>query len=97
MASTMELEAHGREQGLAARGSRKAPSRRPTGPVGPLDGEPLRHPLWLLIVGAFGFFAVRVEHALAGAGWQDSTSQSVKARDIVQRTSLAWARRPSRW
>ena len=33
----------------------------------------------------FGVFAVRVEHALAGAGWQDSTSQSVQARDVVQR------------
>ena len=32
----------------------------------------------------FGVFAVRVEHALAGAGWQDSTSQSIRARDIVQ-------------
>lgn len=41
--------------------------------------------IWLVIVGTFGVFAVRVEHALAGAGWQDSTSQSVKARDIVQR------------
>jgi RND superfamily putative drug exporter len=41
--------------------------------------------VWLVIIGAFGVFAVRVEHALAGAGWQDSTSQSVKARDIVQR------------
>jgi putative drug exporter of the RND superfamily len=33
----------------------------------------------------FGAFAPRVEHALAGAGWQDSTSQSVKARQIIQR------------
>jgi RND superfamily putative drug exporter len=41
--------------------------------------------VWLVIVGTFGVFAVRVEHALAGAGWQDSTSQSVKARDVVQR------------
>jgi RND superfamily putative drug exporter len=41
--------------------------------------------VWLVIIGTFGVFAVRVEHALAGAGWQDSTSQSVKARDIVQR------------
>ena len=41
--------------------------------------------VWLVVVGTFGVFAVRVEHALAGAGWQDSTSQSVKARDVVQR------------
>src|SRR6516164_6831851 len=41
--------------------------------------------VWLVVVGVFGVFAVRVEHALAGAGWQDSSSQSVKARQIVQR------------
>jgi RND superfamily putative drug exporter len=41
--------------------------------------------VWLVVIGAFGVFATRVEHALAGAGWQDSTSQSVKAREIVQR------------
>ncbi len=41
--------------------------------------------VWLVLIGTFGVFAVRVEHALAGAGWQDSTSQSVRARAIVQR------------
>jgi len=41
--------------------------------------------VWLVVLGTFGFFAVRVEHALAGAGWEDSTSQSVQARTIVQR------------
>jgi RND superfamily putative drug exporter len=41
--------------------------------------------VWLVVIGAFGVFAIHVEHALAGAGWQDSTSQSVKARDVVQR------------
>jgi RND superfamily putative drug exporter len=41
--------------------------------------------VWLVVVGAFGVFAVRAEYALAGAGWQDSSSQSVKARDVVQR------------
>ena len=40
--------------------------------------------VWLVIIGTFGVFAVRVEHALAGAGWQDSTSQSIEARDVVQ-------------
>jgi RND superfamily putative drug exporter len=33
----------------------------------------------------FGFFAPRVQSALAGAGWQDSTSQSVVARNVIQR------------
>jgi RND superfamily putative drug exporter len=41
--------------------------------------------LWLVVLIVFGAFAPQVEHALAGAGWQDSTSQSVKARAIIQR------------
>ena len=40
---------------------------------------------WAMVLLLFGAFAPRVEHALAGAGWQDSTSQSVKARQIIQR------------
>lgn len=39
--------------------------------------------LWALILGVFGAFAPQVESALAGAGWQDSGSQSVRARDIL--------------
>ena len=38
---------------------------------------------WAVIIVVFGIFAVRVETALAGAGWQDSTSQSVAARNII--------------
>jgi len=41
--------------------------------------------LWLAVLAAFGAFAPQVEHALAGAGWQDSTSSSVRARAIIQR------------
>ncbi len=41
--------------------------------------------IWLVVLAAFGAFAPRVETALAGAGWQDSTSQSVQARTIIQR------------
>jgi RND superfamily putative drug exporter len=40
---------------------------------------------WAVVVAAFGFFAPRVQSALAGAGWQDSTSQSVAARALIQR------------
>ena len=40
---------------------------------------------WLLVLAVFASFAPRVEHALAGAGWQDSTSQSVRARAVIQR------------
>ena len=38
---------------------------------------------WLLILGVLGAFAPRVESALSGAGWQDSTSSSVRARDLI--------------
>ncbi len=40
---------------------------------------------WLLVVVVFGIFAVHVENALAGAGWQASNSQSVAARAIIEK------------
>ena len=40
---------------------------------------------WLAILAVFGAFAPQVESALSGAGWQDSTSSSVRARDIIAR------------
>ena len=39
---------------------------------------------WLVVLVAFGVFAPKAESVLAGAGWQDSTSQSVHARQIIQ-------------
>ncbi len=39
---------------------------------------------WLVVLVAFGAFAPSVETALAGAGWQDSSSQSVQARNLIQ-------------
>ena len=39
---------------------------------------------WLLIVVGLGTVAPRAETALSGAGWQDSGSQSVQARDLIQ-------------
>jgi len=41
--------------------------------------------VWLLVIAAFGFFAVHVESALAGAGWQASGSQSVAARAVIEK------------
>jgi len=41
--------------------------------------------LWLVVLAVFGAFAPQVESALSGAGWQDSTSQSVRARDLIAR------------
>ncbi len=40
--------------------------------------------VWLLIIVGLGAFAPKVEHALAGAGWEATGSDSVQARDIVQ-------------
>ena len=39
--------------------------------------------LWLLVLAVFGAFAPKVESALSGAGWQDSGSQSVAAREVI--------------
>jgi RND superfamily putative drug exporter len=40
---------------------------------------------WFVLVAALGAFAPKVESALAGAGWQDSNSQSVQARNLIDR------------
>ncbi len=40
---------------------------------------------WLLVLLIFGIFAVHVENALAGAGWQASNSQSVAARAVIEK------------
>ncbi len=59
------------------------------GPLGRLGRWTVDHSravfvTWLLVVVALGAFAPRVEHALAGAGWEASGSESVAARDVVQ-------------
>src|SRR5579875_3254284 len=55
--------------------------------LGVWTGSHLRPVLlvWLIVLAGFGAFAPKVESALAGAGWQDSGSQSVAARQIIQR------------
>ncbi|MGB0091027.1 MAG: MMPL family transporter [Solirubrobacteraceae bacterium] len=40
---------------------------------------------WLLIAVVLGFFAPRVESALSGAGWETTGSQSVQARQLIDR------------
>ena len=40
---------------------------------------------WVLVLLVFGVFAIHVENALAGAGWQASNSQSVAARAIIEK------------
>ena len=40
---------------------------------------------WLLVALVLGFFAPRVETALSGAGWETTGSQSVQARQLIDR------------
>ncbi len=58
------------------------------GPVGRIGRWSARHAkwvglVWVVVVLGLGVLAPRVEHALSGAGWQDSGSESVAAREIV--------------
>lgn len=41
--------------------------------------------VWAVIALGFGVFAPKAQHALAGAGWEASGSQSVQARALVNR------------
>jgi putative drug exporter of the RND superfamily len=60
----------------------------PIGRLGRYAATHLRAVLtgWLVLALALGFFAPRVEKALAGAGWEASGSQSVKARNMINRS-----------
>ncbi len=40
---------------------------------------------WIAIAVGFGAFAPKAEHALSGAGWEATGSESVQARELVQR------------
>src|SRR3954465_15862154 len=60
------------------------------GPIGRLGRYTATHlrvvlAVWVLVALALGFFAPRVEHALSGAGWEATGSQSVQARPLIDR------------
>jgi RND superfamily putative drug exporter len=62
----------------------------PVGPIGRLGRWTATHFravlfAWLLIALGLGFFAPRVEHALSGAGWEAAGSESVQAREAIDR------------
>src|SRR5450755_3687245 len=40
---------------------------------------------WLVVAVGLGFFAPRVETALSGAGWETTGSQSVQARNLIDK------------
>jgi putative drug exporter of the RND superfamily len=63
----------------------KVPSQGWLARLGAWSGSHLRIVLvaWLLLLGVFGAFAPQVMSALSGAGWQDSGSSSVKARNVI--------------
>ncbi|MEO6867424.1 MAG: MMPL family transporter [Gaiellales bacterium] len=45
---------------------------------------------WVILAVGLGFFAPRVEHALSGAGWEATGSESVQARELID-TNFAGA------
>ncbi len=60
------------------------------GPIGRLGRYTATHfrvvlIAWLLVAVVLGFFAPRVENALSGAGWETTGSQSVQARQLIDR------------
>ena len=55
------------------------------GPIGRLGAWAATHfrivlVIWLAVVAGLGFFAPKAEHALSGAGWEATGSESVQAR-----------------
>jgi len=70
-------------------GSPERPAVR-VGPIGRLGHYTATHfravlTAWLLIAVVLGFFAPRVETALSGAGWETTGSQSVQARQLIDK------------
>ena len=60
------------------------------GPVGRLGAWAAGHfravlVAWIVVVVGLGVLAPRVETALSGAGWEASGSQSVQARELINR------------
>ncbi len=60
------------------------------GPIGRLGRYTATHfravaIAWALVALVLGFFAPKVEHALSGAGWEATGSQSVAAREAVDK------------
>src|SRR6187551_1805391 len=61
------------------------------GPIGRLGRYTATHfrtvlVAWIVLVVVLGVFAPRVEHALSGAGWEATGSESVQARELVDRS-----------
>jgi RND superfamily putative drug exporter len=79
MTTLMEIERPGRSAG--------APT---AGPIGRLGGFAVDHAraiavVWAVMAIMLAAFAPRVEHGLSGAGWQADGSESVAARELIER------------
>jgi RND superfamily putative drug exporter len=66
------------------------PHAESVGPIGRLGRYTAAHfrvvlAGWLVVAIGLGFFAPRVESALAGAGWETTGSQSVQARQLIDK------------
>jgi putative drug exporter of the RND superfamily len=69
---------------------RSSTARRPLGPLGRLGLWAARRRRfvfvsWAVLVLALGVLAPRAEHALSGGGWEADGSESVRARDMIDR------------
>src|SRR3954463_8409210 len=64
--------------------------RRQAGAVGRLGGWTAGHvrvvaAAWVVVAVGLGVFAPRVEQALSGAGWEATGSESVQARQLIDK------------
>jgi putative drug exporter of the RND superfamily len=88
MSAPIASESRPREGAERPPSGRVAPARLgPIGRLGAWTATHLRAVLiaWGVVVIGLGFFAPRVEHALSGAGWEASGSESVEARELLDR------------
>ena len=74
----------------APRPAKPAPVQPVVGPLGRLGRWTADHVrfvavAWAIVAVGFGFFAPQVETALSGAGWQANGSESVQARQLIDR------------
>ena len=75
---------------LGHRRAEEYPHAVDVGPIGRLGRYTATHFRvvlvgWLVLALALGFFAPRVETALSGAGWETTGSQSVQARQLIDK------------